>query len=103
MHRIPSVSLALFCLVTAPGARAQDAARIEAGSKLYADTCSECHGPRLNSTGAAFDLRELGADERPRFDKSVMEGKNQMPAWRGTLQAQDLDTLWAYIRSRANN
>ena len=103
MVRIARLSLALCCLATAPGAQAQDAALVAAGAQVYADTCAECHGPRLNSTGAAFDLRELGAGERPRFDKSVMEGKNQMPAWRGTLQAQDLDKLWAYIRSRANN
>ena len=55
------------------------------------------------STGAAADLRELAADERPRFDKSVNEGKNQMPAWEGQFSAEEMDQLWAYVRSRAKD
>jgi len=31
----------------------------------------------------------------------VMEGRGQMPAWQGTVSPQELDQLWAYVRSRA--
>lgn len=82
---------------------AQDKALADAGAEIYDANCAECHGARMVNTGSAFDLKMLMADERARFDKSVMEGKNQMPAWRGTLSAQDLDKLWAYIRSQADN
>jgi mono/diheme cytochrome c family protein len=76
---------------------------VETGAQLYQEHCSPCHGERMVSTGAAFDLRELGADERPRFNKSVMEGLNQMPAWTGTIAPAELDHLWAYVRSRARS
>ena len=80
---------------------AQDSAQIAAGAEAYRDKCAECHGERLVNPGASFDLRKLHADERARFDKSVNDGKGQMPAWGGVLSAEDMDALWAYIRSKA--
>jgi alcohol dehydrogenase (cytochrome c) len=79
---------------------AQDASQVEAGGMLYDEHCSSCHGENLRSSGAIPDLRDLGAADRPRFDKMVSEGKDQMPSWEGVLSAQQLDQLWAYIRSR---
>ena len=84
-------------------ASAQDQALIDAGKDIYEMHCAECHGERLINDGTAFDLRTLKADERARFDHSVMNGKGQMPAWQGQLTEDDLDKLWAYIRSRADN
>lgn len=86
-------------LLAASAARAQDAA---AGAEVYAENCASCHGERMISTGAAFDLRKLGPDERERFNTSVTEGKGQMPAWGGMLTDEQFDELWAYIRSRAD-
>jgi mono/diheme cytochrome c family protein len=74
---------------------------VQAGEAVYAERCAECHGPRLRNPGTAFDLKQLKADERPRFDKSVLEGKGQMPPWRGRLTAAEIDQLWAYIREYA--
>ena len=97
--------LRLLILCGAPlfpvAAFAQDSAQIAAGADVYRDKCAECHGERLVNPGASFDLRKLRADERPRFDKSVNDGKGQMPAWGGVLSAEDMDALWAYIRSKA--
>jgi mono/diheme cytochrome c family protein len=31
----------------------------------------------------------------------VLDGRGQMPAWRGMVGEPELDQLWAYIRSRA--
>ena len=76
---------------------------IEAGAEVYSAHCAECHGERLMNPGSTFDLRKLGADERPRFDRAVADGKGQMPAWGGVLSADELDQLWAYIRSKADN
>jgi len=82
-------------------ASAQDASQVDAGEMLYDEHCSSCHGENLRSSGATRDLRALGAGDRPRFDKMVSEGKDQMPSFQGVLNAQQLDQLWSYIRSRA--
>jgi len=88
-------------LVIPAAASPQDSAQIAAGADVYRDKCAECHGERLVNPGSSFDLRKLRADERGRFDKSVSDGKGQMPAWGGVLSAEDMDALWAYIRSKA--
>jgi hypothetical protein len=62
-----------------------------------------CHGVKLRRTGAMPDLKEQKADGRARFDQMVMGGRGQMPAWQGIIGANELDQLWAYIRSRAND
>src|SRR5262245_2667158 len=80
-------------------AAAQDQAAI--GEEVYEQHCQSCHGEKLRSAGAIPDLRELGANDREKFEKMVMEGRGQMPAWQGTVSPEELDQLWAYIRSRA--
>jgi mono/diheme cytochrome c family protein len=84
---------------------AQDATadpKVEAGENVYNARCATCHGDDLiNTTGQAFDLRRLRADERPRFDNSVRNGKNQMPPWKGVLSDDEIDQLWHYIRANA--
>ena len=55
----------------------------------------------LVNSGQTFDLRRLKADERPRFDNSVRNGKNQMPPWKGVLSDDEIDQLWHYIRAHA--
>jgi len=97
----------IVCLVCCPllaphSGWAQDRAQIEAGAAVYKEKCAPCHGERLVNPGSSFDLRKLRADGRPRFDKSVTEGKGQMPAWGGMLSDEDMDQLWAYIRSKAD-
>jgi mono/diheme cytochrome c family protein len=82
-------------------ASAQDQAAIEAGEQIYEENCAPCHGAKLRNPGTSFDLRKLTTADRPRFDKFVMEGKGQMPPWRGTLDEAELDQVWAYIRAHA--
>lgn len=101
MHRIFAVGLIAGTVVVATIARAQDPAMIEAGEEVYKANCEGCHGEQLRSPGTAFDLRRLGADERPRFDKAMSTGKGQMPSWEGILSPEQYDQVWAYIRSRA--
>jgi mono/diheme cytochrome c family protein len=55
------------------------------------------------ATGAAPDLKLLRADQRARFDDIVRDGKGQMPAWTGIITNEQIDQIWAYIRSRAEN
>lgn len=80
---------------------AQDVAKVEAGKEVYNAYCVNCHGLDLESSGVTFDLKRLRANERSRFNNSVLNGKSQMPPWRGVLEARDLEMLWTYIRANA--
>jgi len=74
----------------------------ESGEMLYSTYCSPCHGDGLvNTTNQAFDLRKLTANDRARFEKSVLTGKNQMPPWKGVLDHDQIERLWQYIRENA--
>jgi cytochrome c55X len=99
-------AIALFAaLWGAPAALADDAApdqaKVDAGETVYNTRCAICHGDELVNSGQTFDLRKLKADERPRFEHSVLNGKNQMPPWKGVLSDTDIDNLWHYIRAHA--
>jgi mono/diheme cytochrome c family protein len=78
-----------------------DQDKIAAGETVYNTRCAVCHGDELVNSGQTFDLRRLKADERPRFDNSVRNGKNQMPPWKGVLSDDEIDQLWHYIRAHA--
>src|SRR3954465_14772825 len=82
-------------------ALAQDQAQIEAGEHPFHEHCATCHGEQLRTTGSAADLKELRANDRPRFDKALAEGRGQMPSWQGVLSADEINQLWAYIRAHA--
>jgi mono/diheme cytochrome c family protein len=85
---------------SAPALAAADGAA-RAGEALYGQQCAACHGPALRNPGGSFDLRNIKASEKARFEKAVYDGKGQMPPWRGVLTAQQVNELWAYIRTRA--
>jgi len=102
MRAIFRLGFALFMVAgQCARASAEDTALIKAGEQLYEEHCMGCHGEKLRNPGTTFDLRKLRSDDRARFDKFVMEGKGQMPPWRGTLDEADLDRLWAYVRANA--
>jgi mono/diheme cytochrome c family protein len=54
---------------------------------------------RNTSGGVTFDLRRLRANERERFVNSVLNGKKDMPPWRGVLRPDQIEEVWAYIRA----
>ena len=83
-------------------ASAQDKAKIDAGEAIYNDYCFTCHGENLVSTGQTFDLRRLTVADRARFENSVLNGKNQMPPWKGVISPEQIELLWHFIRANAN-
>jgi cytochrome c5 len=92
--------VAAFAVSVAPACAAD--ADLKAGARVYEENCEACHGEGLrNYSGVSFDLRRLHADEHDRFVNSVLNGKNAMPAWRGALNAGDIERLWVYIRAHA--
>ncbi|MET0733440.1 MAG: cytochrome c [Casimicrobiaceae bacterium] len=82
-------------------AQTAGAAQVAAGERVYSDYCSNCHGEGLRNTsgGVTFDLRRLRSEERDRFVGAVLDGKRQMPPWRGALDMEQIDSIWAYIRA----
>jgi len=100
---IPLFVLAFTASLSPPASFAQtdNAKQVAAGEQVYADYCSSCHGDGLVnvSGGVTFDLRRLHKDEHDRFLNSVLNGKRQMPPWRGALEEQQIESIWAYIRA----
>jgi mono/diheme cytochrome c family protein len=98
-----SAAVAGFVLVSiAAGAHAEpNAAKIAAGATIYGDYCSNCHGDQLRNTsgGVTFDLRRLRPNDHDRFLNSVLDGKQQMPPWRGALEREQIESIWTYIRA----
>ncbi|HSJ41151.1 MAG TPA: cytochrome c [Xanthobacteraceae bacterium] len=82
-------------------AQAVGAAQVAAGERIYSDYCSNCHGEGLRNTsgGVTFDLRRLRSEDHDRFMGSVLDGKRQMPPWRGALDTEQIESIWAYIRA----
>jgi len=102
-EKLPNAAmLSLMPAVWADDAASQqDGAKIAAGENVYNTHCAICRGDDLVNAGQTFDLRKLKANERPRFENSVRNGKNQMPPWKGVLSDDDIDQLWHYIRAHA--
>jgi mono/diheme cytochrome c family protein len=98
------LAVGVFALTTAPASSlAQPALNAEnaaKGESAYGDFCLTCHGERLRNPGGgtSFDLRRLRPEDYARFVNAVLNGKNTMPPWRGVLDQEQVDAIWAYIR-----
>ena len=98
------VAVAGFALALAPasssGQPAVNAESAAKGESVYSDFCWTCHGERLRNPGGgtSFDLRRLRPEDYARFVNAVLNGKNTMPPWRGVLDQEQVDAIWAYIR-----
>src|SRR5215210_3404810 len=81
-------------------AQTAGAAQVAAGERVYSDYCSNCHGEGLRNTsgGVTFDLRRLKPGDHERFVSVVLNGKNQMPPWRGALEPDQIEAIWHYMR-----
>jgi mono/diheme cytochrome c family protein len=92
---------AVLVLVSVASAAHADTAQVETGAMIYGDYCSACHGDELRNTsnGVTFDLRRLKPQDRERFLDAVLHGKKQMPPWRGVLETDQIEAVWAYIRA----
>jgi mono/diheme cytochrome c family protein len=110
MNRISLIGLlavtsAVLAATSCPPARAADADTAKEGKEIYGDYCATCHGEQLRNTsgGVTFDLRRLKPDEHERFLNSVLNGKNQMPPWRDSLEPDQIEAIWAYVRATVDH
>jgi mono/diheme cytochrome c family protein len=77
-----------------------DAGEAGKGRRLFGTICSHCHGPNMVNPGnGSFDLRTFPHDGRERFVTSLTKGKGNMPPFEGKLTADEIEDLWAYIRT----
>src|SRR5262249_51235330 len=92
------VTVLIVAMAPAP---AHADAKVEAGAMIYGDYCSSCHGDQLRNTsgGGTFDPRPLKSEDHERFVTAVLDGKRQMPPWRGALADDQIEAIWAYIRA----
>jgi mono/diheme cytochrome c family protein len=73
---------------------------VDEGRSLYNELCVTCHGRDMLNPGLAFDLRKFPKNEKPRFFNSVRNGTPKgMPPWKEQLSAEDIESLWAYVKS----
>src|SRR5262245_6798963 len=96
---LAAASLAV-CSVHSSGLLAQTSTGT-AGQRICSDYCPHCLGEGLRTTsgGVTFDLRRLRPEAHDRFVGSVLDGKRQMPPWRGVLAADQVESIWAFIRA----
>ncbi len=84
---------------------AANAAEAHKGRMLFNGgfACAHCHGPNAVSSIPKRDLRSFNkrygerADEV--FRKSVLEGRVGMPAWKGSINDEQLARIKRYIDS----
>ena len=70
------------------------------GAELFAHICSHCHGPNMVNPGTiSFDFRKFPHNDRARFFNSVRNGKNAMPPWKDILNPDEIEAIWAYVRT----
>jgi mono/diheme cytochrome c family protein len=91
---------AAFCYAAAVISFCADAGEAGKGRRLFGTICSHCHGPNMVNPGnGSFDLRTFPHDGKERFVTSLTKGKGNMPPFEGKLNSDEIDDLWAYIRT----
>jgi cytochrome c oxidase subunit 2 len=81
-------------------------ALVARGEKVYAGTCAACH--QANGKGAGPILPLDGSPVVNDADKTkqiqvVLNGRNGMPAWKGTLSDTDIAAVISYTKNHWSN
>lgn len=74
------------------------------GERIYLTACAGCHGfDRRSSYPRAPSLVSAGTQAKSEAEllQTVLNGRNTMPAWRGTLTEEQARSVLAYLRSRS--
>ena len=80
------------------------AADVEEGRKLFANTCSRCHGGDVVSGGSVLDLRYSTQSTHEMFEEIVLGGARRefgMPSFTGDVTSAQVRLIHAYILDRA--
>ena len=100
--QLPPLAATAFAPPEPPPLRASEA-QVQAGARLFADTCALCHGQ--NAIGGVKDLRHMDAATHASFNRIVLEGlylEKGMASFADLLNVQQVEAIHAYIIARAN-
>lgn len=87
--------------VTAAAQTKFEPQQINQGREQFHRTCAQCHGRNMvNSGTTVYDLRRFPLDQPERFFSSMSNGKGNMPSFKESLNAEQMQVLWAYVGSR---
>lgn len=97
------IAIALFTFALARPALAADTAN---GAKVFSANCASCHiGGRnivmANKTLKKEALTKYGMDSLDAIINQVTKGKNAMPAFKGRLNAQQIEDVANYVLEQA--
>lgn len=100
------VALAAMTFGAAGAAWADDAASAKAAFKAKCVVCHSADGSGQNATGKSLnvpDLRSEAVQKQSDADlaKTIADGKNNMPSFKGTSSDAEIKGLVAYIRELA--
>jgi quinohemoprotein ethanol dehydrogenase len=88
-----------------PPPQTADAGTVQAGRKLYADSCGACHGFGAMSANAIPDLRYLDAERHKQFE-AIVHGAHShlgMPPFGDRLEANNIEKIRAFLIRRAHD
>lgn len=110
MKYLFSIAIALLILLTAPAAQA---ASVEDGAKVFTSNCAACH---INGGNSIMRVKTLQQDALEKFlagygpdhsesaiVKQVTYGKGMMPAFKNRLNADQITSVAAYVKSQAES
>ena len=76
------------------------------GASTYASSCARCHG--ADGRGQTAKGRQTGAKDfkspkwqpnEARAIRAITNGKGKMPAFKNTLSAEEIRSVWYYVRN----
>jgi len=76
------------------------------GEKVYANTCQACHQANGNGAGPIKPLNGspiVNDADKTKQIQVVLNGRNAMPAWKGTLSDTDIAAVITYTKNHWNN
>lgn len=94
---------ALILSVTGGAVSAQsdvdDPAEVEAGRVVYESNCSGCHGDAGQGSDVGRPLTDIATQgERSRHIETVTNGRNNMPAFGGSLDEAEVSAVVSFVR-----
>jgi mono/diheme cytochrome c family protein len=72
------------------------------GKKLFVQRCTLCHdllGQPATTTVAPWIDQETVKRSEPAVRQKIMNGSRRMPAWKYTFDAQQIDSIVAYLKT----
>lgn len=72
------------------------------GEELFLANCAPCHGPDAKGADYAPSLIHpiVAAKDDAELKRTILDGRNTMPAWRGQLSREEISDILAFLRSQ---